>query len=224
MAKKQRLRRQDPERTAPVRRFSTMFRPDGNHRDGTLKPPADMASDISDAVRMGYSVIEEQIRQGQRAAQQLGGAPSGLGSATVNATDIASRLLRYATDLAALHFDLMAVLTQSPGLNGVPGSTAPTQGQGSRVSIEIASNRKNQVTLDLWAGNQTAGLTVPALHSAESEKTPLTEVSFVAGTDELPARLRIVIPESQPAGVYSGLILDSASSQAKGTLSLKLDE
>jgi len=200
MAKKQRLRRQDPERTAPVRRFSTMFRPDGNHRDGTLKPPADMASDISDAVRMGYSVIEEQIRQGQRAAQQLGGAPSGLGSATVNATDIASRLLRYATDLAA------------------------TQGQGSRVSIEITSNQKNQVTLDLWAGSQTASLTVPALHSAESEKTPLTDVSFVAGTDELPARLRVVIPESQPAGVYSGLILDSESSQAKGTLSLKLGE
>ena len=222
MAKRQRLRREDPERTVPLRNFSSMFRPDGKLRGGNATPAANAPDDISNAVRMGYSVIEEQIRQGQRAAQQLAGQASGMGTAKSSVTDIASRLLRYSTDLAALHFDLMGVLLQPTGANAAPGNVAA--GEGSRVVIEIQSQRKNTVTLDLWPGKSTVQLIVPALHSAEADKSPLTDISFVAGTEEQPARMCIVIPDSQMAGVYSGLILDAASSQASGTLSIKLDD
>ena len=225
MAKKQRLRREDPERTAPIRRFSTMFRKDEQDNDKTRDGPSTkMQDDISDAVRMGYSVIEEQIRQGQRAAQQLGGMPSGVGSATFGVNDIANRLLQYSTDLAALHFDLMATLLHPAAMSGAMPGAAPSQDSGARVMIEIESKRKNQVTLDLWPHSQTANLTVPALHAAESDKSPLTDVSFVPGTDDVPARLHIVVSDSQPPGLYSGLILDADSGQANGTLSLRLDE
>jgi hypothetical protein len=203
-----------------------MFRPDSKTGDATTKPASNMSDGVSDAVHMGYSVIEEQIRQGQRAAQQMRGAAFGTGmeSGIKNAKNIANRLLQYSTDLAVLHFDLMSVLLHSTGSDGISTNVAPSQGTGSRVIIEIESKRKNQVTLDLWPGKQTANLTIPALHSAESEKTPLTDVSFVPGTEQAPARLCIAIPDAQPAGVYSGLILDAETSQPGGTLSLRLDE
>jgi len=223
MAKKQRLHRPDPERTMPNRRFSTMFRRDADIDSNAGAAPEAASDEVGDAVRMGYSVIEEQIRQGQRAAEQITGAPFGLGTAATSGKDIANRLMRFTTDLAALHFDLMGVLMQPSGLGGLAGNGAPAQSSGSRVSIEIESKRKNKVTLDLWAGKHTAALTVPALHSAESDKTPLTDVSFTPGTELAPANLRIVIPDSQPPGVYSGLILDAETSQASGTLSLTLD-
>jgi hypothetical protein len=224
MARKERLRRQDPHRTGPIRRFSTMFRPEGAQTSGSGGQSAPIQDEIGDAVRMGYSVIEEQIRQGQRAAEKLGGAASGFGSATNTVTDVANRLMRYTTDLAALHFDLMAIVLQPNDTNGGPGSVAAAASGSARVTIEIESSRKNQVTLDLWQQSQNAKLTVPALHSAEADKPPITDIRFVAATEQTPAHLGIKIANTQPGGVYSGLILDSSSGQAGGTLSLKLDD
>lgn len=222
MAKKRRVRREDPERTAPNRRFSTMFRPDGKQRMPGTDSAKELNDEIGDAVRMGYSVIEEQIRQGKLAAQNLSGVPPGTGFAAGNVTDIANRLIHYSTDLAALYFDLLGALMQPSTMNGAPAATS--RSDGTRVAIEIESCRNTQVTLDLWSGNRSAVLTVPALHAAESDKIPVTDVKFVPGSDEAPARIRIKVSDDQPAGLYSGLILDAESGQGCGTISLKLNE
>lgn len=231
MAKRERMRRPDPPRTAPIRRFSTMFR----RNDGEFKgaPGSISDDDISGAVNMGYSVIGDHIRQGQRAAQSrwsanagFQGAPGGVpGAAGLGGiTDIANRLLQYSTDLAALHFDLMTALLHSPGLHSFTASFAPTQHDGSRVVVEIESQRKNRVTVDLWPGSDKAQLTVPALHAAESDKDPVTDIVFFPASEQSPARLCITIPADQPAGVYTGLILQAETGQACGTLSLRLHE
>jgi len=221
MAKRKRLRRPDPERTGPIRHFSTMF-----HRDGDASHTrAGSADEISDAVQMGYSVIEDQIRQGQRAARQLWGAGLGSGSGTGigTLTDVANRLLRFSTDLAALHFDLMTALLHSSEMRGFTSGVAPAQSGGSRVVVEIESKRKNRVTVDLWPGKHSSNLRIPALYSGDTDKEPITGISFAAASDQSPARMTIVIPDNQPPGVYSGLILDTKTSQACGTVSVTLE-
>jgi hypothetical protein len=224
MAKRQRLRRPDPKRTAPKRQFSTMFRREGETAGAWTGPATGESDPISDAVRMGYSVIEDQIRQGKNTATKIWGSAPGIGrgAGLGTMTDIANRLLRFSTDLASLHFDLMTAVMHSPQSKGFAQGVAPTQSAGSRVIIEIESTRRNRVTVDLWPGANTSDLQVPALYSADASTEPLTEITLTPASEESPARLNVSVPNTQPAGIYSGLILDSESGQANGTLSLTL--
>ena len=224
MPKRQRLRRPDPARTGPHRQFSTMFRRDDSSFGTGAGASSNVDDAIGDAVRMGYSVIEEQIRQGQRSARQMSGAAPGMGAfkGVGSMTDIANRLLRYSTDLASLHFDLMTALLHSSQFKGVSDGFNFSQNAGSRVILEVESGRKNKVSLDLWAGAAGSNLRVPALYSANADTEPLTEIGFTPGTEQSPARLTITVPDTQAAGTYSGLILDANSGQAAGTLSLTL--
>jgi hypothetical protein len=229
-AKRQRMRRDDPARTAPIRKFSTLLRSaDERPADRAAKSNSSEAQDtVAQAVRMGYSVVEEQIRRGRLAAQQVAGGGSAFGAGmTGDASTMIGRLLRHSTDLIALCFDMAGSMTPSTGngtasVRGASASPDAAQERGARINIEITSTRKNQVTVDLWSNASTDELVVPALHSLDATKAPLMDVSFVAAGPDEPARLKVAVPDAQPADVYSGLIMNRRTEAAVGTLSVRI--
>ena len=80
MSDRQRLHREEPVRTGPNRNWSTLYRPNTNisSTPSGNSPSADHPAQghpwndaVSHGVKLGYRVIEEYLRQGQRAAQQF---------------------------------------------------------------------------------------------------------------------------------------------------------
>lgn len=124
----ERFRRHDPERTDPIRNFSTTLRGDGRNGAAAPTDPPDWLGEepaaapaegpagpgvsdfVGDGVRLGYDVLFDQMRRGQSfAAQHLGGfglGGLGLGStpqaapaAAADVRKIVERLLRSYSDM-----------------------------------------------------------------------------------------------------------------------------
>lgn len=240
---RERLRREDPERTEPFRDWSNLYRPADSwpFRDPPEAPEAkedESWSDVAtEGVRLGYQVIEEQIRQGQRVAEQLSDASYGPAAMGGDVRETAERVIRYSADLVALWFDFLnstmangdvlrafAASWQAPA-SGSPAT--PPAGAGANttpVSIEICSSRPVRVTLDLKTSAAGRPLATHGLRALEAEKPALTEVTFEPGPDGGLPSLRLRVPEGQPPGLYSGVVVDRRSGELLGTLSALMNE
>jgi hypothetical protein len=99
-----------------------------------------------------------------------------------------------------------------------PVADAPT------VSIDIVSKRRVEVTVELKPGALHAAL---AAHDLRSGYPGLTRISGVTAAPR-PLDNRIVIglevPDALPAGIYSGLIVDTVTNLPQGTLAVRLFE
>jgi hypothetical protein len=89
-------------------------------------------------------------------------------------------------------------------------------------AIEVASARRTQVTLDLHPRPGRFALRVHALHAADASIPPLTGVSFDIDPVRAKPMLRVDVPENQPVATYTGAVVDSASNEPRGTLSVRL--
>jgi hypothetical protein len=210
-----RLRRDDPDRTEPNRSFS-----------GTFQPDAAGGEDfVTRGVRMGYRLIEEQMRRGQQVAQDAG---TRFGtSRSGDLRDLAERALRFYSDLytdAALFWLDAATAMTAPVDPATPDKsssfTAPTASLA--VPMDIASSRPTRVTLNVQPGVRGASLQVLTMRATDPSKPPLMDVSFQPG-GELPV-LRIRVPNEQPADVYHGVVCDQQSGAVLGTLSVEIRE
>jgi len=205
---------------------------DGAERDGQA---AESWSDVvAQGVGLGYRVIEEQIRQGQRVAEQISAAsysPSAIGGDMREASE---RMVRYSADLLALWFDfvnstmangeLMRNLSASlqgarPPADATRPAAAPTS-----VAVELCSIRPVRVTLDLKAHAAGRPLATHGLRAAEIDKPPLTDVGFERAADAAPLVLRLRVPETQPPGLYTGVVIDKQSGELLGTLTAQVTE
>lgn len=251
MSAKERMRRPKLERTQPFRRWSTLFDvADSGARPSEI-PAARRAADaggedvVARAVDLGYRVIDEYIRQGQKAARRLSERSYGPQAMTSDMQDLAARMTQYASEFTALWLDfLQRAAMGTPSMNArdahgqpsTPEGTAPNRpdpfatpasateaDDRARVSIELAAAGPAQVSLDLRTGAVRRKLLVHALRAVDPEKPRLTDVSFDPATDEEQARLRVRVPGATPPGVYSGLIIDEETSRPVGTLSVTVD-
>ena len=127
-----RLRRPTLERTTPIRNLGKAFDQAGdgaapNRAEKTAKGPddgPDLQDAVAEGVRLGYSVIEDQIRQAQTMAKTFspGGYDIG-GGDEVRA--LLNRLLRTYGDLTGAWVDILnAVLGNADLLNAVLGRDA----------------------------------------------------------------------------------------------------
>ncbi len=92
----------------------------------------------------------------------------------------------------------------------------------TRFTVEVASRRRAQVTLDL---RRTASAFVPrvhALHAADPSIPPLTTVSFEHDAALGEPMLRVEVPDTQPAALYTGVVVDSASNEPRGSVTVRL--
>ncbi len=245
----QRLRREDPGRTAPLRQWSNLYRRPDSWGAQEFSPQdwaenGGMADDASDAavshgVKLGYRVVEEHIRQGRRVAQQLNPRPYGAGSARDDIGELFGRIIRSYTDLGSLWTDLFNAFATNPEFlnsllrvvsppvsspsngNRKPASPEPASGSMS-VSVEIISTRPSQVTVDLHPNAHVQTLGTSGLYAAEPNKPPLTDITFEPSFIAGQVLVRIRIPEGQAADVYSGVIVDKKTNLPQGTLSVRI--
>ena len=254
MSNGQRLRRVDPQRTEPIRNWSTLYRPSESERAEhpssnsaveNRADPADPADSgignetVSRGVKLGYEVIEEHLRQGQKVAQMLGDSTSGRKTVEGNIHAMAERIFRYSVDLGSLWVDFIDSVVGSPeavrDLASMFASNEKFEKQKSeevqpngresrRVCVEVVSARPARVTLDMRPESTGRRLIVHDLRAAGSDIPPLTGIRFVTGRADALPYFCISVPAQQPVGSYHGVVLDQDSGQVCGTLSVRISQ
>ena len=222
MSQRERLRRPQPERTAPIRNFSTLF------KEPNRRSQAEAGDDaVVTGVKLGYSVIEDQIRQGQRVAQQLNERLYGGEPGNKDVGDIYQRLLRFSSDLGSLYLELLDTVAKSTRVDELfrPRNTEKSPesqaGETANIAIALESARPVEVTFNVWSIQTKGKLHPQPLRALDAALDPLTEIRFEYADGE-PVRLRVSVPSGQAPGTYTGLIVDSETNDAKGSLSVRI--
>ena len=254
MSSSDRPKRPAPERTQPIRSWSTLFSvPTPDREEGDRAADASAAEPrgaglndvVSRSVDLGYRVIDEYVRQGQKAAQRLNERSYGTQAMAGDLQDLAMRMTRYASDFAAVWLEFVQLAATANGAAG-PAPANPVEpadatvapvpcavdaphtdtatAEFARVRLEVLATQPTEVSLDIRPNAAGRQLLVHALRAVDPDKPRLTEVTFHAGSDGEPPRLRIRVPAGQPAGIYSGLIIDEQTSRPAGTVSVRIAE
>ncbi len=245
MSSEDRMRREDPERDAPRRSWFEGFdrqQPPSNGQSeagGTANSAAGWQNAVEQSVRMGYEVIDAQIKEGRRVAEQLSGQMSSGGGAygSDSIRGMTDGFFRSFADLTTRWLEVMSASTTGmagPGSNASAnhGSEQPSQnGVASAsssssvpVAIEVDSKRPTTVTLDLRPGSQARALGNQPLSDPDPDKPPLRDVLFEPPGDDSPLTIKIRVPESHPAGVFSAVVFEREGGQPQGTLSVAITD
>ena len=241
MSNGKRVRRPRPERTEPIRNWSTMF---GGAPNGDGAPAAGMADVVQRSVDLAYRVVDEYVRQGQRTAERLTGR--GAGGALPSAGDMqdaAAQMTRLASDGMRIWLELLGVAMSGTMTAGAPGASpfgaplgaaapaaapaataaaAAPEAATARVRLELATRRPVEVAVDLRPEAAGAELVAHALRAVDAEIPPLAGATFVGDRAGGPVTLRLAVPDDQPEGIYNGVVVDAASNRPVGTLSVRI--
>lgn len=207
---------------------------------GNDKEPAGLDDVVSRAVETGYKVIEEQIQQGQRVAEQLSQGNIGADMVNGNVSEIFERVLRFYSDMGALWFEMLESVVRNPAasqlfenftgrsgakVNGhaVNGAGHPAAAAPVSLPIEIVCARPSgaRAALDVHPGADLTEITIQSLGSQQPGAPSIEGVRLIAARPGWPATVQITIPDGQPAGIYTGMLLQ-ASGEPAGTLCLHL--
>jgi hypothetical protein len=238
MGDRKRLHRDDPTRIAPVRNFSKLYSgassANGTNAAKAVKPNAPVRATaggpLAEGVELAYNVIEKYIVEGRRAAEGFNNQPYATRAPNDNLQVLVERMLRFQTEMLPLWIETLASLVKvDPVRNGyAPASDAGPHSNGAQnaetmaVTIEVVSLRPVQVSVELRPNSEPHSLVALGLSAVDSGKPILKDISLVP--DEVAGRvkLRLRIPESQPPGTYSGVIVNRESGETRGTLSIRI--
>jgi hypothetical protein len=200
----ERLHRPDPVRDRPIRDVHSYA------RDHAWGPRADP---VGEGVRLGYSVLDEQMREGLRLAERLRGGARGQPPVDLGA--LLERALNIYRDIGGLALAAAEALARNPAsARAAPEPPPAAVPRGADYAFEIKSSRRVSVKLDLrGTGAPSVGPLQPAQRGAPAIET----VGFEPG----PA-LRLEIGDDQPAGVYNAVVVDAGSGEPLGTLTVRL--
>ena len=236
-----RLHRNDPVRQGPIRNFSNLYKqPETTQsHEHTEETPGATNSNgrSSEGVATAYRVLEKHINEGRDTARQYSRA----GYETRAAVDGIQRLieesLRYQLEVFPLLMETLSSLmppdsvraasqngdrwTQHRG-NGT--STAGNGNSASMISIELASRQPAEVNLSPGNYSNIAELVSPGLYSIEAGKAPVTDINFREDSAAGRAKLRIVVPDNQLPGTYSGVVVNRRTGEPLGTLTVRVAE
>jgi hypothetical protein len=183
---------------------------------------------VKHGVELGYRVVEEQIRQGQRIAEQLNDRSYAPNMVAGELREVGERALRYLGDLGALYIDFLAGLASDGELvDRIYGawqrprapSTGPSHNDTLAVCIDVLCIRPTHVVLDLRPHSEAMLLVCQELRALNAGTPPLTDVGFER-TDDGRLKLRVRVPDAQPPGTYIGAIIDSGTVEPRGTFVL----
>jgi hypothetical protein len=166
---------------------------------------------------------------------------AGIGVATESIQEMVTQGIRFYASLAPLWTSVINSLANSPGTPGSSPNGSPATGTAAPLArqplprsnpiaapaptiIEVASTRMARVTVDLTPHANAAKLTTTGLHGIEPNHPPLTDISFTCDVGSTSHIVRIRVPDTQPTGVYNGVIVDTDSGQPRGTITLRLEE
>ena len=224
-----RIRRPPLDRTEPIRAWSALF---GSGPGGSLNDV------VSRSVELGYRVIDEYIRQGQRVAERFNDRSYGPETVTGDIQELGARMAQYASDFFGLWLDFVQVVMSGGTLRetsaaedgararpAAPGNGAarrtPEAPAPTRVRIEVVSLRPAEVSLDLRPEAAGRPLVAQGLRAVDPAKPKLDDVALEAGPGgELLVRIRV--PGDAPPGTYNGVVVDAETSRPLGTLSVRV--
>ncbi len=223
MKDRKRLHRADPARTAPVRNFSKLYRSNSVNESGPAKAAQRDAADITppaEGVELAYSVIDKHIAEGRRAAEGFSNQAYTTRVPSDNLQVLVERMLRFQSEMIPLWIETLATLVKvDPSRNGhAPGTDAHPQSNGGPNGETMAVS----ISVELRPNSESQSLVALGLSSVDQRKPMLKDVSL--GPDEVVGRvkLRLRIPESQPPGTYSGVIVNRETGETRGTLSIRI--
>ena len=237
MSDRKRLHRGDPARVGPIRDFSKLYsRADSANGTHPAKPVSTDAprkgggSPLAEGVELAYSVIDKYIAEGRQTAEGFSSQPYATRATNDNLQEVLERLFRFQTEMLPLWIETLATLVRidpsrnshAPAPDTRPHPNGVQKADTMAVSIEVVSVRPVQVSIELPPNSDPRSLVSLGLNAVDSSKPALSDISLVP--DEVPGRikLRLRIPESQPAGTYSGVIVNRESGEARGTLSIRI--
>ncbi len=158
MTERKRVRRPRPERTEPIRNWSSML---GGVPNGDGAPATGMADVVQRSVDLAYRVVDEYIRQGQRAAERFSGRNGAAMPSTGDMQDAATQMTRFASDGMRIWLELLG-MTTAGGTPVMPGFGAPpptraaeppaavtTDATTTRVRLALSTRRPVEVAVDL---------------------------------------------------------------------------
>lgn len=201
---------------------------------------------ISNVVQTSTEVIEDQIRAGQVAAERLRDGLANSKELNHDVNMLVENLVATTKDVGATWLDLLSIVVRSigtqkpkPGNGGprpMPGPTTEVGTSGSATTISsvtpadptmsavppqiiVKGARVKNVALDLRPPSPRF---VPIIHQlmASDPNHSLASVRFEARPDEHRLVLTVTVPRDQPAGTYTGVIVDSTSNEPGGTISV----
>src|SRR5271163_2533762 len=238
MSERDWLRREEPERTGPIRNFSGLYQMSGLNT-GSPSPlgpsSSDGSSDVSpgdrreESVGLAYSVIEKHISDGKRNAGQFNNKPYNTNTLTDGLQDVLERTIRSQIELLPGWIDALgsAFRIEPSRLPYPPASPAKSQFNGAAkqasrpVSIEVTSIRPVRVSINFSESGEPQP--VVALRDGLDETKPqLSDVRFAFDAASGEMNVRISVPDNQPPGVYSGVIVSQGTGEPLGTLSVRI--
>ena len=241
-----RVRRPEPARDGPLRgSFSAAGSAPTAAAAGDIPPApseATVSESVAHAVRLGYDVIGENIRQGREAAGRFRQGEYNVRDVPHDLNQLSIRLLTLTRELSSTSFDLLDRLLRDPRTPGstpraatdhqppafypapsAPKPTPPTgpaftcvfSGPGKAILKQGVLSRPDKPTTP-------ASLTVTPLASLDPAVKTIVGVTFAASADGEGVVALATIPADQPAGVYSGVIFAPESQAPLGMLTIEV--
>jgi len=235
----ERWKRPKPERTQPVRNWSTMFAaPTGSEPANGSGSATNQSTDpVSRAVELGYRVIDEYIRQGQTAARRFSEGGLSVGGVTAGWQDAATRMAQLTGEWMGLWIELAQRAAGASGLSDgmftprQPGGAGEAResernepGQatsaGASVRLRVKSLQPVEVAVDIRPDCVHVPLVVHSLRAVDSTLPRIDDVAFSPATASSAAVLSIHLPPDQPRATYSAVLIDTRTNRPAGTVSV----
>lgn len=254
-----RIRRPKLPRTRAYRSLATLFAAPGAAPSSGPWPgisPGGQGGEawndvIARSVDLGYRVIDDYVRQGERVARAVGerGPVTGPAAAFADTQDIARRMGQYAMEVTTLWYQLLQgtqsasgwpfpaypgfAMPRAPEAGGaahdgdaarkppVPPA-APNGAKPVRVAVSVSSARATEVVLDLRPEAGARRMVVQSLRSPDPGPPRIADVALTGDGVETPFTLRVHVPDDQPAGIYNGIVIEEESGLPLGTVSLRV--
>ena len=191
-----------------------------------------MRRTVERGVDTAYMVIEEYMRHGRQAAgRQHEQRAADWGATKLNGHQNASIAAGWKA-LAPLAAPLMQVLRQLTGGAAASGASIATDwinqlvsGQASNaaqpaIAVQVSAQAQTEVTVKLQPGADSHGLRAePLVHTDRKDAPPLVSIGLESKAGQV--RVRLTVPNDQPAGSYVGALRDTSGTE-RGELRVEI--
>lgn len=201
---------------------------------------AEISKLVSDAVREGYDVINENLRQGRAAADAHSRNKYRLEDATQDLSKLSKRMMGLSRELGTTLFDLLAAVVRDPmlhaALQGSKTHDGPTDNPHQPTPPVPTPVGPVPILVEFTGSPNSTGTATPlppqvkppfpkvtALDPVNptDARSPLTRVGF-GKTPQGGLRVVVDIPAGQSPGSYEGQIVDRASGVTLSVLTVEV--
>jgi hypothetical protein len=199
---------------------------------------SDVSQVVADAVRIGYQVIGDNLRQGRAAADRFSAGTYDIGEVPHEIAVLGKRLVQLSRDWGTVWFDLAAAVLRDPAIREAlvpqasgkrprptPGGGGATPAGSGHVTLSIAfdsSRTCHARPVSVPALKQPHHLVVDAFEPDSGNAPPITGGRLLPGGSPDSAVLLLSVPPRQPAGIYKAVVRDSERGIKLATLHIEV--